>query len=44
LAQPRSQEQAENLALRELPLGVRRQMAVDDAGDVEPIEQGLDQR
>ena len=41
LAQPGGQQQAEDLAVGELPLGVGRQMAVDDAGDVELIEQGL---
>src|SRR5262249_57386679 len=44
LAQPRGQEQAEDMAVGELQLGVWRQVAVDDAGDVELIEQGLDQR
>ena len=44
LAQPRGQEQAEDLALGELQLGVGWQVAVDDAGDIELIEQGLDQR
>jgi hypothetical protein len=44
LAQSRGQQQAEVPAVGELELGVWRQMAVDDAGDVELIEQGLDQR
>jgi hypothetical protein len=44
LAQSRSQQQAKNLAVGELQLGIWRQMAVDAAGDVELIEQGLDQR
>jgi hypothetical protein len=38
LVQPRGQQQAEDLAVGELQLRVRRQMAVDDAGDVELIE------
>src|SRR5258708_1055201 len=44
VAQACGQQQTENLAVGEFELGIGRQMAVDDAGDVELIEQGLDQR
>jgi hypothetical protein len=44
LAQSRCHQQAEHLAVGELELRIWGQMAVDDAGDVELIEQRLDQR
>ena len=39
LGEPGRQQQAENVAVRKFELGVGRQMTIDDASEMEPIQQ-----